>query len=143
MSRLQLQMSNDERTYDLTISAGENGDLLVELTGVDGHGELIGELKGSLPAADLKLITRMLTTGAVTLKKAAAPAGPTLEERRAQHRNSHQPWTEQDDQRLRELAVAPGANIRDLMEAFGRSRSAIKARLPRVGVHEELPTRRP
>jgi hypothetical protein len=41
------------------------------------------------------------------------------------------PWTDEDDQRLRELANAPGANIRDLMEAFGRSRSAIKARLPR------------
>jgi lysophospholipase L1-like esterase len=101
----------------------------------------IGELKGSVPTADLKLITRLLTTAAATLKKAAVPVSPTLEERRATHSNSHQPWTDEDDQRLRELAAAPGANIRDLMEAFGRSRSAIKARLPRVGVHEELPSR--
>jgi hypothetical protein len=139
VSRLQLQMTNDDHAYDLTVTAGEDGGLVVEVIGVDTHGEQIGELQGSVPAADLVLISRLLTTAGAALETAAAPGGPTLEERRAKHRNSHQPWTEEDDQRLRELAAAPGANIRDLMEAFGRSRSAIKARLPRVGVHEELP----
>lgn len=141
MSRMQLQMTNDDRIYDLTVSAGQNGDLVVELTGVDSLGELIGELKGSLPAADMKLIIRMLTTAATTLRKTASPVGTTLEERRATHRNSHQPWTEEADQRLRELAAAPRANVRDLSEVSGRSTSAIKARLPRLGIHEELPIR--
>ncbi|MFI9557762.1 hypothetical protein [Nonomuraea endophytica] len=51
------------------------------------------------------------------------------------------PWTEADDERLRELAAAPGANIADLTQAFGRSRSAIVARLPWVGAPVDLPAR--
>jgi hypothetical protein len=38
MSRLQLQMTNDDRHYDLTVTA-EDGDLVVELSGVDVNGE--------------------------------------------------------------------------------------------------------
>ncbi|GAA2695647.1 hypothetical protein GCM10010412_088670 [Nonomuraea recticatena] len=64
-----------------------------------------------------------------------------MEERRQQHRNSRQPWTDEDDQRLKELAAAPGASITRLMEHFGRSRASIEARLPRVGVEAALPYR--
>jgi hypothetical protein len=142
VSRLQLHMTNDARHYDLTVAVVEGGNLTVEMSGVDANGEQICELKGSPPAADLNLISRLLTTAATTLKS-AAPDSPTLEQRRAKYGNSHRPWTAEDDQRLRELATVPGASIRALMQKFGRSRAAIEARLARLRIDADIPYQPP
>ncbi|WP_188194531.1 hypothetical protein [Nonomuraea sp. SYSU D8015] len=56
MPRLQLQMTSGDRYYDLTAAVGEDGNLQVEVIGVNANGEQIGELEGSLPGADLRLI---------------------------------------------------------------------------------------
>jgi hypothetical protein len=46
--------------------------------------------------------------------------------------NSGQPWNDDDDRRLVE-AFDGGADERELADAFGRSRSSIRARLIRLG----------
>ncbi|MFD1939582.1 MULTISPECIES: hypothetical protein [Nonomuraea] len=141
LSQLHLQVSQGERTYDLHVTAVDGGHQ-VEVTGSDANGEQIAELRGTLPKADLALVVQLLTSGAAALGKMPR-TGATVEERRQQHRNSHQPWTDEDDQRLKELAAAPGASITGLMEHFGRSRASIEARLPKVGVEPALPLKAP
>jgi hypothetical protein len=138
VSRLQLKMTNDDRHYDLTLTAVDGGAHQVEVTGVDANGEQFAELKGTLPTVDLKQISKLLASAISNLPRATTTS-PTLDQRRAKHSNSHQPWTAEDDQRLRERAASPGVSIKALMQELGRSRAAIEARLTRLRIDIEVP----
>ncbi|GAA2669899.1 hypothetical protein GCM10010412_048590 [Nonomuraea recticatena] len=142
VSQLHLQVNQDERTYDLQVTAVQDG-YEVEVRGADANGEQIAEMRGTLPVGDLALVLQLLTSGAAALKEPGSRSVRPLEERRIEHPNASQPWTAEDDQRLKELAALPEASIGGLAEQLGRSSGSIRARLPRVGVTRELPSRSP
>ncbi|MEV0582083.1 hypothetical protein [Nonomuraea sp. NPDC050310] len=127
---LALHVSENGRRYDLCADVTDSGDLRVQVTGSDDAGLPIASLSGHVPVGELRVLSRLLG--------AAASAGG----RPARHPNANQPWTEEDEQCLRELASAADASISGLMDAFGRSRWAIEARLARLGIGGELPYRR-
>ncbi|GGO81281.1 winged helix-turn-helix domain-containing protein [Nonomuraea cavernae] len=133
MSQVRLQAEHDGHRYELTLTVDDDR-LHIEMRGNDADGQLLVDWQTAqpVPAADVPVLAQLLTGGMAALS-GNRPA-PTLQERRRTHSNSHRPWTAEDDQRLKDLAAAPGATIRDLAQAFGRSRSAIRSRLERLGV---------
>ncbi|MFI6485106.1 hypothetical protein ACIBH1_44850 [Nonomuraea sp. NPDC050663] len=118
------------RAYTLTLTEGDERHQ-VEVVGVDEHGQVVAELHGwtAMSSADATALSQLFAA-AVRLEREPV----THAQRRTKHGNSHRAWSEQDDQRLRVLASAPGASITALMEAFGRSRDAIRRRLEKVGI---------
>jgi hypothetical protein len=76
-------MSGNDRCYDLTVTGDQGGDVVVEENGVDANGEQVGELKGSVPATDLALISRLPATAAAAVERAAVPVPPPLEQQRS------------------------------------------------------------
>ncbi|WP_188197373.1 hypothetical protein [Nonomuraea sp. SYSU D8015] len=132
VSQVRLQAEQDGRRYELTLAAVDGDRVQVDLVAGDADGQLLAEWRSQqpLPSGDLAAIAELLTSGAAALRR----SGPTMAERRRVHGNSHQPWTAEEDQRLKDLAAAPGASIPALMREFGRSRGAIRARLERLGV---------
>ncbi|PZT71595.1 MULTISPECIES: hypothetical protein [unclassified Streptomyces] len=62
----------------------------------------------------------------------APSVSPIMQQRRALHRNSHARWSDEDDQMLAQRC-AEGATNAELCDEFGRSSTAIEARLLKVG----------
>ncbi|MEU8249093.1 hypothetical protein [Nonomuraea sp. NPDC048916] len=132
-SQISVQAEHEGHRYELTMTV--DGDHLhIEMRGNDADGQLLFDWHTAqpVPAAGLPVLTQLLTSGMAALPESLR--APTMQERRRVHSNSHLPWSAEDDQRLKDLAAAPGATIRDLTQAFGRSRGAIRSRLQRLGV---------
>lgn len=55
----------------------------------------------------------------------------TVEQARLDYPNAYKPWTESDDQLLKDL-VDSGQNIKEIAERFGRKNSAIRSRLLKI-----------
>lgn len=137
LSQVRLQAEHDGHRYELTMAV-DGEQLHIEMRGSDADGQLLLDWHTAqpVPAADLPVLAQLLTSGVAALP--GSLRAPTVQERRRTHSNSHQPWTVEDDQRLTDLAAVPGATVKDLMQAFGRSRNAISSRLNRL--HIELST---
>jgi len=133
MSALRLSLSDGGYLYDIQAEPDESGVLQLEITGCREGGELVVQLQGTLLAANLAGIGRLFLAAAAATS-AETRVAPTVQERRLKHANSHQPWTREEDARLAVEAVVPGATVAQLMTSFGRSRSAIKARLERLRI---------
>ncbi|TXK41462.1 hypothetical protein [Nonomuraea sp. C10] len=133
LSQVRLQADQDGHRYELALTVdGER--LHIEMRGNDADGQLLLDFgtAQTVPAVHLAVLAQLLASGAAAL--AGDRRTPVLQERRHTHSNSHRPWTPEDDQRLKDLAAAPGTTIRDLTQVFGRSRGAIRSRLERMGV---------
>lgn len=130
---LTVRVEAGGRAYTLTLTENDERHQ-VEVVGVDEHGQVVAELHGwtGTGSADATALSQLFAA-AVRLEREPV----THAQRRAKHGNSHRAWSEQDDQRLRELASAPGASITALMEVFGRSRDAIRRRLEKVGINPD------
>lgn len=141
MSEIQVQLVDGGRRYSLSVSVMDDRRPL-EVVGADDNGQLVAEMRGELPAADLPLLLRLLSSGAAALAEVSAQPKVTLEQRRRKHENSHRPWSAEADEQLKALAGAPGTSIQGLMEALGRSRDGIRKRLSKVGIDPDaLPYR--
>ena len=57
----------------------------------------------------------------------------TVDEKRRTHSHAYEPWTDEEDQRLR-VESAQGLSIDQLAQAHGRTAMAIRARLERLGL---------
>ncbi|GAA4102845.1 hypothetical protein [Nonomuraea soli] len=138
-AEVSVRVTHGSGTYTLTVT-GTDGRQRVEVVGVDEHGQVVAELEGVM-SGDLSVLAQLFAAGAAAIPPAQRPP-VTLEQRRARHANSHRPWMPEDDALLLRLAKEPGANIRDLMTRFGRSREAIVKRLERLGFDpKSLPSR--
>lgn len=135
---VSVQVADGTRTYTLTMTGAY--ERRVEIVGVDQHGQVVAELNGVM-SGDLSVLAQLFAAGHAALQPVRRPP-VTLDQRRAKHSNSHRPWTEADDERLRQLAAESGASINGLKVAFGRSREAIVKRLERLEIDpKSLPTR--
>ncbi|MGV9775082.1 hypothetical protein [Streptosporangium sp. NPDC003464] len=133
MSALHLSLSDGGHHYDFRAEADESGVLQVEVTGCQDDGELITQMQGTAPAADLAEIGRLFLAAAAATP-AVARVAPTVQERRLKHANSHQPWTSKEEARLAAEAAVPGVTLAQLAKSFGRSRNGIKARMEKLGI---------
>ncbi len=57
----------------------------------------------------------------------------TVEERRQGHARAYEPWTAEEEGRLREM-VGVGQGIEEMAAALGRQPSAVRSRLVRLGL---------
>ncbi|WP_084961033.1 hypothetical protein [Thermoactinospora rubra] len=128
---LALHLAEQGRTYDLCADVTDTGDLRVDVVGSDSSGRRLAVLRGTVAGEELEVVARML-----------ASAAKARQARRPAHRNASLRWSSEDDERLRELAAAPGACVSDLMAEFGRSRLAIEMRMAKLGIAAQLPYRR-
>lgn len=78
---LELHVSSSRGRYDLTAAAAGDGVLEVEVLCGNGNGELVAQLSGTVPAADLAVLGRLFSAAAVAAK-ADSPFS-SLEELRA------------------------------------------------------------
>lgn len=69
-------------------------------------------------------------------KTLAAPEGGKLAKLRETYPNAGRPWSEDDDERLKEL-YADGATTKVLCKEFGRKSGAIRSRLVKLGLLED------
>ena len=114
------------------IAATDTGDDRIDLTvvGHDPAGQVVSEISGGISPTDLTGLADVLASTLAGLEAlrhdprvGAAPAPATR--RRPNHGAR---WSTEDDERL--LARhRDGADEKDLMEEFGRSRNGIRARL--------------
>jgi hypothetical protein len=127
---------------------GQPATVAVEFTGADPNGRIVAEgnlliaIEG-LPDAGTFLLQ--------TLDGLAALHGQRTPRRspRARSRppNAGQPWTEEHTERLRQrwmqsAATTPGNELLgELAEELGRTRSAVRAQLPRLGCDPDVPGR--
>ncbi|WP_344677966.1 hypothetical protein [Saccharopolyspora taberi] len=123
---------------------GQRASVAVEFTGASTDGEIIAE--GNLLIA----LDALADTGTFlnrTLDGLGALNGRPRRSRSARAPNAGQPWTDDDGRLLRErwMRSRDGSSaselIGELAADFGRTRSAIRAQLPRVDCDPDVPGR--
>lgn len=99
--------------------------------------EIARELGRTERAVDWKLWTFSLGPRPDPMQSAPArpkpPPAYTFEDLRADHPNSHQRWTEDEEQRLI-ARVHQGASITELVNEFGRNSGGITSRIGHLGL---------
>lgn len=122
-------------TYRLAITVDSEESLVLDLSGTTESGEVVADGRLRLPveggAAVGKLLTRVLS------------AHTRLRGRPNRHANANSPWTQSLDAELREAWLQPGGEdalgrINSLATHMERSKTAIRARLARVGCDPDV-----
>lgn len=135
-THLDRHFTSGGNTYQLTATGTGDERIRLTLAGRSPGGEVVSEISGGIPPADLPAVAEALTTtleGLATLRAARRPRGPATRPKRYPNRGAR--WSPEDDERLI-ARHREGAPERALMEEFGRSRGGIRARLESLG---ELP----
>jgi hypothetical protein len=121
--------------YRLATTVGSDESLVLDLLGTTESGEVVADGRLRLPveggATVGKLLTRVLS------------AHTRLRSRPSRHANANRPWTQSLDDELREAWLQPGGKdaldrINSLAKHMERSKTAIRARLPRVGCDPDV-----
>ncbi|WP_434450137.1 hypothetical protein [Lentzea sp. E54] len=124
--------------YRLSATADSEDLLVIDLLGATESGEVVADGRLRLPveggATIGKLLGRVLT------------AHTRLRGRPNRHANANSPWTPALDAELREAWMRPGdqnaaERINSLAKHMERSKTAIRARLPRVGCDPDVVSR--
>ncbi|WP_433302300.1 SANT/Myb-like DNA-binding domain-containing protein [Actinoplanes sp. CA-030573] len=134
-----------ETDYQVTAFPTEDHRIDLCIVSTDGDGQVISEISGGLAPHDLAPLTDVLTStlaGLIAMTQpppSTRPAPPP--DRRGRHPNQGARWTPEDDAALTTLFRShPHPRLRDLATRFGRSPTAIRARLDRLA---ELPATAP
>lgn len=122
--------------YRLSVTVDSEESLVFDLFGKTGADEVVADGRLRLPveggAAIGKLIMRVLT------------AHTRLGRQPSRHANANTPWEPSLDDELREAWLQPGGErraverINGLAERMGRSKTAIRARLAKVGCDPDV-----
>lgn len=121
--------------YKLSAAVESEDSLVIDLLGTAESGEVVADGRLRLPVEGGttigKLLTRVLT------------AHTRLRGRPNRHANANSPWTPALDTELREAWMRPGdqnaaERINSLAKHMERSKTAIRARLPRVGCDPDV-----
>ncbi len=121
------------------VTASGRGARRIDLAvvGCDRDGRVVSEISGGISPRDLPAMTDVVTStlaGLVALH-GQHRAAPRAGGRRPNHGVR---WRPEEDARLAARHRA-GAGRRELMEEFGRSRGAIRARLEHLGLIDATP----
>ncbi|MDX8053772.1 hypothetical protein SK571_30760 [Lentzea sp. BCCO 10_0798] len=121
--------------YRLATTVDSEESLVLDLLGTTESGEVVADGRLRLPVEGGgtvgKLLTRVLSAHA------------RLRSRPNRHANANRPWTQSLDDELREAWLQPGGGsaldrIDSLAKHMERSKTAIRARLPRVGCDPDV-----
>lgn len=121
--------------YRLSTTVGSDESLVLDLLGTTESDEVVADGRIRLPveggATVGKLLTRVLS------------AHTRLRSRPSRHANANRPWTPSLDDELRKAWLQPGSEdaldrINSLAKQMERSKTAIRARLPRVGCDPDV-----
>jgi hypothetical protein len=134
------EVSDDLRTCQFSITPIGDGRCELSLLSCDHEGQVLTDLSGTVAPDDLELLLRVLPLELVTMGSWARPLFPSplelpgnLTERRKKHPNLYAKWTDEDDERLRELH-GTGSSVADLADDLGRSHGGVTARLVKLGL---------
>lgn len=133
------------RVYQVTATALADGRTAFCIrTGESGAIEL-NEISGTIAHEDLEMVASTIRPELVAI---AAWHGividdnaRTLAQRRRKHPNAYAPWTHEQEQTLAELHES-GMSISQIANEMGRRPGAITARLEKLGLIDERPSRR-
>jgi hypothetical protein len=130
---------------------GQPAAVAVEFTGADSDGRIVAEGNLLIDIAGLPAASSFLWQ---TLEGLAALNGqrpsrrpPAARTRPPRPPNAGQPWTEEHNERLRQrwmgspVTMAAHELLGELAEGFGRTRSAIRAQVSRLGCDPDVPGR--
>lgn len=129
-------------TYTLSLTAHDDGQLVLDLHGADDTGGTVADGSLRLPLSATAEATRLLTRALTAV--GTLGGGPR---KRGTAPNSHAPWTPDQDAALRadwlaEPHTTPVASaIRAMAAARERSPGSIRARLSRLGCDPDVPGR--
>ena len=128
--------------YVVTVEGlGTDERLDLRLAGTTADGAVLAEGVLTLPPGGMAPVRKLLKQALDAIGKLDPPA------RAARPGNANQPWTTEQDDKLREewLAAPPETPavqlIRELAEARQRTAAAIRARVVQVGCDPDLPGR--
>ena len=130
---------------NINIDVDANGNIVLSQQWGDGKIILTSDEAGNLGRCILgkiKALNRSQVQNQPNSPSQAPPTTPTAvtpkaytvdEKRKEQGRNAYARWTEQDDQKLKEL-YGQKKSIRELAEHFHRGKRAIQSRLSKLGL---------
>lgn len=126
----------DDVTYQLTTTVDDGNNLVLNLLGTDDTGEVRADGRMRLPSEGGTDVAALV---ARTLKAISRMQQP----RKNRAVNANAPWTDELDARLYQEWMAPSDRdtvhrLRELGTAMGRSATAIRARLPRIGCDPDV-----
>lgn len=121
--------------YRVAATVGSEESLVLDLLGTTESGEVVADGRLRLPVDSGGTIGKALAR--------VLSAHTRLRSRPSRHANANRPWTQSLDDELREAWLQPGGDdavgrINSLAKSMERSKTAIRARLPRVGCDPDV-----
>jgi hypothetical protein len=122
-------------SYKLAATVDSEESLVLDLLGTTESGEVVADGRLRLPVEGGGTIGKLLTR--------VLSAHTRLRSRPIRHANANQPWTQALDGELRDVWLQPGGEgavdrINRLAKHMERSKTAIRARLPKVGCDPDV-----
>ncbi|MFD0480665.1 hypothetical protein ACFQ0B_80480 [Nonomuraea thailandensis] len=118
---LRVQLTQHGRCYELSASGLADGRLAIEVNGSDADGAPLAVLSGSLPAADLGLLADLMELVRARRGQAGGSRISVVEQQRLEHAEAYCGWTDEQDEKLQQLAGRPDASVKVLAAALDRS----------------------
>jgi hypothetical protein len=116
-----------ECMYEICAVHTDDGRIDLSLVACDDDGQVVAELAGTLPAAHVPAIGKLISRSRTGL--------PTYDVARIRerHPNAYARWAPEDDERLARL-FGEGLTVDLLAAEFGRNYGAIRSRLNKLGL---------